>query len=112
MCRPRGRSTLYAIVRSGGKQYKVKLDAVISVEKLDGAPGDKVALDDVLMVADDAGVKIGTPRVPGASVTVEVMEQYRGKKVRGFTYKPTKNIRRRFGHRQPLTRLRVVDIKA
>jgi large subunit ribosomal protein L21 len=64
------------------------------------------------MVADDGGVKVGTPLVPGASVTAEVVEQYRGKKIRGFTYKPTKNIRRRFGHRQSLTRLRVVEIKA
>jgi len=103
---------LYAIVRAGGKQYKVREDTVLSVEKHEGNAGEQISLSDVLMVSDDSGVKVGTPLVAGASVTAEVVEQYRGKKIRGFTYKPTKNIRRRYGHRQSLTRLRVVEIKA
>jgi len=107
-----GRFGLYAIVRAGGKQYKVREDTVLSVEKHEGNAGEQISLSDVLMVSDDSGVKVGTPLVAGASVTAEVVEQYRGKKIRGFTYKPTKNIRRRYGHRQSLTRLRVVEIKA
>lgn len=101
---------MYAIVRTGGKQYKVEPDTVFSVEKLDVPEGQQYRLDDVLMVADDDSIRVGTPRVPGASVTVEVLRQYRGKKIRGLTYKPKKNVRRRYGHRQSLTQLKVLDI--
>ncbi len=104
---------MYAIVRTGGKQYKVAPNTVVSVEKLDAPPGEECTLDDVLMVADDEGrVHIGKPRVPGASVKAVVLDQYRGKKIRGLTYKPKKNVRRRYGHRQYLTKLRVVAIVA
>jgi len=102
---------VYAIVRSGGKQYKVAPQTVFSVEKLDVPVGTEHVLDDVLLVADDQRVTVGTPRVPGAAVVVKVLDQYRGKKIRGFTYKPKKNVRRRYGHRQYLTRLEVVDIR-
>lgn len=103
---------MYAIVRAGGRQYKVSPDTVISVDRLKEEVGAKIALTDVLLVSDDDSVRIGTPNVPGATVNAEVIEQYRDKKIRGFTYKPTKRIRRRYGHRQQLTRLKVIDIKA
>jgi len=105
-----GRDIVYAIVRTGGKQYKVAPNSVFSVEKLASPAGEECVLDDVLLVADDDGVRIGTPRVPGASVKAVVVEQYRGKKIRGLTYKAKKNVRRRYGHRQFLTRLKVVEI--
>ncbi len=103
---------MYAIVRSGGKQYKVARDTVLAVEKLDAAVGDKVRLDEVLLIASDAEVRVGAPCVPGASVTAEVVEQFRGKKINGFTYRPTKRTQRKYGHRQSLTRLKVVEIEA
>lgn len=102
---------MYAIVRTGGKQYKVEPNTIFSVEKLDVPVGTEHALDDVLLVADGESVAVGRPRVPGAQVVVRVVEQYRGKKIRGLTYKPKKNVRRRYGHRQCLTRLQVVDIR-
>lgn len=102
---------MYAIVRSGGKQYKVEPKTIFSVEKLDVPVGEEHSLDEVLLVADEKQVLVGTPRVPGASVRVKVLEQYRGKKIRGLTYKPKKNVRRRYGHRQYLTRLEVMEIE-
>lgn len=104
-------SEVYAIVRSGGKQYKVAPNTVLSVEKVEAAPGGEHTFDEVLLVADDTGVRIGTPLVPGAVVKAEVVEQYRGKKINGFTYKPTKRIQRHYGHRQSLTRVRVLSIE-
>ncbi len=103
---------MYAIVRTGGRQYRAERDTVFSVEKLPGQPGERCTLDEVLLVADDDRVVIGTPTVSGAAVVAEVVEQYRGKKIRGLTYKPKKNVRRRYGHRQYLTRLRVVEIQS
>ncbi len=102
---------MYAIVRSGGKQYKVAPNTVLSVEKVEAAPGGEHTFDEVLLVADDTGVRIGTPLVPGVVVKAEVVEQYRGKKINGFTYKPTKRIQRHYGHRQSLTRVRVLSIE-
>jgi large subunit ribosomal protein L21 len=101
---------VYAIVRSGGKQYKVAPNTIVSVEKLDADKGGQVAFKEVLLVCDDTGVRIGTPCVPGAVVTAEVVEQYRGKKIHGYTYKPTKRIQRHYGHRQYLTRVKVLSI--
>jgi large subunit ribosomal protein L21 len=103
---------VYAIVRSGGKQYKVAPKSVVSVEKIQPDASGKYAFRDVLLVSDETGVRIGTPCVPGVVVNAEVIEQYKGKKIRGFTYKPTKRIQRHYGHRQQLTRLRVTSIGA
>ncbi|MBM3496618.1 MAG: 50S ribosomal protein L21 [Armatimonadetes bacterium] len=101
---------MYAIVRTGGKQYKVAPNTVLSVEKLDADEGAAYAFKDVLLVCDDTGVRIGTPCVPGAVVNAEVLQQYRGKKIRGFTYRPTKRTQRHYGHRQSLTRVKVLSI--
>lgn len=108
-----GRETeLYAIVKSGGKQYRVAEKAVLAVEKLDVPDGETVELTDVLMVADGDTVRVGTPTVAGAKVTATVIETFKGRKIHGYTYKPTKNIQRHYGHRQWHTRLRIEKIEA
>ena len=103
---------MYAIVKSGGKQYRVSEGTVITVEKLEAQPGDTVRLEEVLLVADNGDVQVGTPLVEGAAVTAEVIETVQGPKITGYTYKPTKKIRRHYGHRQQHTRLRVSAISA
>src|SRR2546421_9681925 len=102
---------MYAIVRTGGKQYKVSEKTVFTVEKLEVAQGDTVELTDVLLVADGDNVTLGSPLVSGAKVVARVLETAKGRKINGFTYKPTKNIQRHYGHRQWQTRLRVESIQ-
>ena len=97
---------MFAVIRTGGKQYKVAANDVIRVEKLPGAVGDTVTLDDVIMV----GEKVGTPTVAGASVTATLVEQARGDKIIVFKKKRRQNYRRKKGHRQDLTVLRITDI--
>lgn len=101
---------MYAIVRSGGKQYRVAEKTIINVEKLDATDGDTIELTEVLLVADGDNVQIGAPLVSGAKVVATVMGTAKGKKVRGYTYKPTKNIQRHYGHRQWHTALKVTEI--
>ena len=101
---------MYAVVKTGGKQYRVAKDDVITVEKLDGADGDQVVLDDVLMVGNGADVTVGTPSVDGASVAAEIIEQTRGAKIIVFKKRRRQNYRRKKGHRQHLTSLRITDI--
>lgn len=103
---------MFAVVRTGGKQYRVQKDDVIKVEKLDGKAGDKVTLDDVLFVNDGKASKIGEPTVKGASVTAELVAQDRGPKIVVFKKKRRQNYRRKKGHRQDITVLRIKDIKA
>ena len=102
---------MYAIIRAGGKQYRVAEKDIIEVNKLDATEGDQLVLNEVLLVSDDAGVRIGSPYVEGASVVGKVTRQYKGRKVRGFTYKPKKNIHRRYGHRQMLTSVTIEKIE-
>ena len=101
---------MYAIIRAGGRQYKVAEKDVIQINKLSAAEGEEVVLGEVLLVSDDGGVKIGSPYVEGASVVGKVTRQYKGRKIRGFTYKPKKNIHRRYGHRQLLTSVSIEKI--
>ena len=102
---------MYAVIRTGGKQYRVASGQVIKVERLDGDVGDTVALDQVLMVGDDGGEqKIGSPLIEGAQVTAEVLEQGKAPKVIVFKKKRRKNYRRKRGHRQLQTVLRIRDI--
>lgn len=105
-----GTDATYAIVETGGKQYRVKVGDVLSVEKLDGEAGSAVKLDRVLLVGGSDDVKIGTPVVDGASVDATIADHYRGEKIVVFKYKPKKNYRRRTGHRQSLTRLQITGI--
>jgi large subunit ribosomal protein L21 len=100
---------MFAVIRTGGKQYKVARDDVITVEKLAGEPGSTVTLADVLMVGEGGDAKTGAG---GASVTAEVVEQIRGDKVLIFKKRRRHNYRRKNGHRQHLTVLRVIGIKA
>lgn len=97
---------MFAVIKTGGKQYKVAPNDVVLVEKLPGQAGDTVTLDQVLMVGD----KIGAPLVAGASVTATLVEQTRGEKVIVFKKKRRQNYRRKKGHRQDLTVLRITDI--
>ncbi len=103
---------MFAVIRTGGKQYKVAAGDVIKVEKLAGEAGASLTLDDVLMVSDAGKTTIGTPVVAGASVTATVVAQGRGEKVIVFKKKRRQNYRRKNGHRQDLTILRITDISA
>ena len=102
--------TTYAIVRSGGKQYRVQAGDTIRVESLPGDDGDPIELDDVLMVSNEGEVTIGTPTVAGAKVSAQVTAQGKAKKVVVFKYKAKTRYRRKNGHRQHYTDLRVTGI--
>jgi large subunit ribosomal protein L21 len=102
---------MYAVIRTGGKQYRVAPGTIFEVEKLDGNIGESISLDDVLMVVDGEDVKIGQPVLDGASVTAKITGQYRGEKIQVFRYRPKKRIRVSRGHRQYLTRLAVESIQ-
>lgn len=101
---------MFAVVKTGGKQYRVNEGDVLRVEKLDAEAGKKVTLDEVLMVGDDKGVTVGEPTVKGAKVTAEVLEQKKDKKIVVFKKKRRHNYRRKKGHRQEITVLRVTKI--
>ncbi|MBP3344987.1 MAG: 50S ribosomal protein L21 [Clostridia bacterium] len=101
---------MFAIVECGGKQYKVSENDVISVEKLSNAVGDKVTLN-VLLVSDNGNVVAGNPIVAGAVCEAEVVAHGKGDKIVVFKYKPKKNERKKQGHRQPFTQLKIVSIK-
>lgn len=103
---------MYAVIRTGGKQYQVKAGDSLEVEKLEGNVGDTITLGDVLLVANDAAVTIGQPVVDGATVTAKITGQYRGDKIQVFRYRPKKRIRVHKGHRQYLTRLEVQSVNA
>jgi len=102
---------MYAVIRTGGKQYRVAKDDVVFVEKLAGEPGSTVTLDDILMIGEGADAKTGTPILAGASVTATVLEQKLDDKVLIFKKKRRHNYRRKNGHRQALTVLRITDIR-
>ena len=103
---------MYAVIRSGGKQYKVSKDDIISVEKLTAKAGDKISLDEVLMISEKDNLIIGDPIIKGATVNAKVVEQTRAKKIIVFKKKRRHNYRRKNGHQQSLTTLKIVDIKA
>ena len=103
---------MYAIIKAGGRQFRVAQDDVIAVDKLTAPEGEEITLEQVLLISDDDGVKIGAPYVPGAKVVGQVVRHYKGRKIRGFTYKPKKDERRRYGHRQQLTSVAIKEIKA
>lgn len=101
---------MYAVIRTGGKQYTVRAGETLDVEKLDGAAGDSIELTEVLLIADGDAVTVGSPTVSGAKVVADIVEQGKGKKVVVFKYKPKIRYRKRTGHRQQLTRLSVKEI--
>ena len=100
---------MYAILKTGGKQYTVKENDVIRIEKLEVEAGQEVVLSDVLFIGG-AEEMIGSPTVEGAEITGKVMSQGRGKKINGFTFKPKKNEHRRYGHRQAYTEVLIEKI--
>jgi large subunit ribosomal protein L21 len=102
--------SVYAVVESGGKQYRVSEGQIIDVEKLSCEVGQEVELDRVLLVAKEGDVQVGRPTVEGASVVGTVVEQPRGRKIVVFKYKPKQRYRRKTGHRQQYTRLRIDKI--
>ena len=103
---------MYAVIKTGGKQYQVKTGDVVFIEKIEAEDGAQVVFDEVLLVGGADGVKVGTPNVSGARVEGKVLGQTKGKKVIVFKYKPKKGIRRKNGHRQPYTKVEITSIDA
>ena len=101
---------MYAVIRTGGKQYRVSQGDTLRVEKLAGNVGDVVTLNEVLLLGGDA-MKIGQPMVAGASVEAKITGQGRGEKIIIFKFRRRKNYRRKSGHRQPITTLQITGIK-
>ena len=102
---------VYAIIRSGGKQYRVQQGATIDVERLAAPEGERVDLSEVLLLAEDGRVTVGTPTVPGVKVVAEVVSHGRGPKVIVFKYKAKTRYRKKTGHRQAFTRLAIQRIQ-
>ena len=103
---------MFAVIKTGGKQYKVATDDVITVEKLAGEAGATIVFDTVLMLVDDKGTQIGAPTIAGAVVTGEVVEQTRSAKSISFHKRRRQNSKRKRGHRQELTVVRIVALGA
>ena len=103
---------MYAIIETGGKQYRVKEGDILLVEKLEAEQGDIITIEDVLAVSKDGKLTVGSPIVDGAKVEAKVVEQGKSKKVIIFKYKPKKDYRKKRGHRQPYTKLVINKIDA
>jgi large subunit ribosomal protein L21 len=103
---------MYAIIKTGGKQYRVEEGQTLKVEKLDVEAGDTVEFDKIKVVSTEDGLKVGQPNVEGAKVSAEVVEQGKNKKVIVFKYKPKNNYRKKQGHRQPYTKVKIKSIEA
>ena len=101
---------MYAVIKTGGKQYRVAANDKLNVEKLEGEAGSTIEFTEVLLIGAGASVKVGTPNVAGAKVTAELVEQTRGPKLIAFKKRRRKNSRRKKGHRQDLTTVRIKDI--
>jgi large subunit ribosomal protein L21 len=101
---------VYAIIESGGKQYRVEPGAIVALERIPGEVGSRVELGQVLLVSDGQAVKVGQPTVTGARVVSEIVAQTRGEKIDVFKFKKRKKYRRKTGHRQELTQVRISEI--
>jgi len=101
---------MYAIIQTGGKQYKVQKGDTLYLEKLDAQAEETVTFSEVLAIGKEDGLVFGNPHVSGASVVGKVLKQGRAKKITVFTYKPKKNQKRKLGHRQPYTKVEIADI--
>lgn len=102
---------MYAVIKTGGKQYKVSEGDTLKIEKIAGSVGDTIEISEVLMVGGEE-VQIGTPLLPGAKVTARIVEQGKDKKVLVFKSKRRQGFRKTYGHRQPITRLKITGIEA
>ncbi len=103
---------MYAIIETGGKQYKVSAGDTIFIEKLNVEADSEVVFDKVIAVGTDDSIKVGTPYVKGATVSAKAIKNGKGKKIVVFTYKPKKNEKRKMGHRQPYTKVEIAAINA
>ena len=103
---------MYAIIETGGKQYKVEAGDVIYIEKLDVEADAEVTFDKVIAIGSDDGIKVGAPYVEEASVSAKAVKNGKAKKIVVFTYKPKKNAKRKMGHRQPYTKVEISAINA
>ena len=103
---------MYAVIETGGKQYRVEQGDVLFIEKLDVNTDDVVTFDKVIVVGNDGKTSIGAPYVKGATVTAKVLKNGKAKKITVFTYKPKKDSKRKIGHRQPYTKVQIDAINA
>lgn len=103
---------MYAIIKTGGKQYRVSEGDVVYIEKLNAQPDETVNFDEVIAVGKEDGMVVGAPVVEGAKVVAKVVKNGKGKKIHVFTYKPKKDSKRKIGHRQPYTKVEIVSINA
>ena len=103
---------MFAVIETGGKQYKVIEQDIIFVEKLDVNEGDEIVFDSVKALSNDNGFKVGAPNVDGAKVTAKVLKNGKNKKIYVMKYKPKKNEKKKIGHRQPYTKVEIVKIEA
>jgi large subunit ribosomal protein L21 len=101
---------MYAVIATGGKQYKVQQDDVIDIERLEGEVGAKVTFDEILALGEDGNIELGSPKMEGASVEGEIIDQFRGKKLTVFKFKRRKGYQKKQGHRQELTKVRIAAI--
>ncbi len=101
---------MYAVIKTGGKQHRVSEGETLSLEKIAGARGDEVIFNEVLMVADEGNIRVGTPLVEGAKVIGEIIEQKKGKKINVFRIKRRKGYHKKTGHRQQLTSMKIKTI--
>lgn len=105
-------SSAYAIIKSGGKQHRVKVGLRLKLEKLPGEPGDTISLDEVLLVSDNGKTQVGDPLVAKASVKAQILSQTRDDKITVIKFKRRKKYRRKQGHRQSITRVKITEIHA
>ena len=103
---------MYAVIATGGKQYRVQEDDVIDIERINGDAGSEITFNEVLLVGEGENIECGTPLVDAASVTGEIIDQFRGKKLTVFKMKRRKGYRRKHGHRQELTKVQIKSISA
>ena len=102
---------MFAVIETGGKQYKVVEQDIIFVEKLEVAEGDEIVFDNVKALSNEGGFKVGTPTVAGAKVTAKVLKNGKNKKIYVLKYKAKKNEKKKIGHRQPFTKVQIVKIE-
>lgn len=101
---------MYAVIKTGGKQYKVSEGDTLDIEKIDGEKGNEIVFEEILMISGEGEIKVGTPYVMGAKVTGEIVAQTKGSKIKVFKMKRRKGYRKKTGHRQELTNLKIKEI--